>query len=314
MDVLVNCTVWGREPPRADDEFDWACDWVLMESDSVSNDTLRQDPEAQALMKRLAGLSLQDLPAIRTIYGPPYRLRIPLCEDLHGDEYQICINRFSSLPSIRCDSNPAEHCPSRFPLFQLRALLPETSANDLPSIPKYVMPLGNLEVRGVSRYEDFFLDMDECDRTPITERTDYDVMIGVDSEDMPVWLVVSQQSLSDREHTPGSWPELSLPIFRGLLRGDEKNYYDCACILNSIHDLNTDQPKEAMFDELCDLIRKTRSTRYPITIEQTQDKAREIAGSPSLSELETTETESNFRIDDLDTDTASVAQPYSKSF
>ncbi len=261
--------------------FDWYTNWVLEDEDSLTNTELRQDPAVQDCLQKLASLTRFDFPALDNIYSQLDGQRIPLFEDEDGDEYQIRLGIHSSLPLISCPSNSGDDTfRPKCPLYQLRGLISEPLSSHPRVIPKYVIRLGQLEVRTSSRYP-------ECYEEPetITECTDYEVMIDAESDDMPVWLFVSQPQLEDRLRSFIYAKPISVPpVFRGSLLDGKSNFFDCACMLPSIRDLRTVRPRGEMLEDACKLIQETRNVRFPGVIRQTDDQLEQFIGQAAPPE------------------------------
>ncbi len=244
---------------------------MLEDEDSLTNNQLRQSPAVQACLQKLAGLTRSDFPALVNIYSQLDGQRIPLFEDENGDEYQIRLDIDSSLPVIKCPSNsidlpifPKPTCP----LYQLRSLISRPVLPDPRTIPSYVVRLGRLEIRTDSRSP-------ECFNEPgtITEGTDYEIMIDAESEDMPVWLFVSQPQLEDRLQPFVYCDPISiLPVFQGLLLDGNSFFYDSASILPSIRDLENISSTKETFKNVCKLIQETRSIKFPSVIRQSDNQ------------------------------------------
>lgn len=275
-DTTDTLNSWSKtSAPTNDWVNDWINDWVMMDEDSLSNQELYKLPEVQENLYKLANLSRADLPRLKVMLEARYDLalgRIPLFKDENGDEYQIKLSSILSLPKISCRFNPGNGSGLSRPLYLLRGRDPtelSAEAGASASLPRYAIVLGNLEVRTTSRYPED-IDTEE----PITERTDYCIIVDAESKEMPMWIVVCCQALKDRAkgyyyHEPIS----PLPIFRGLMK-DENGYYDSACILSSLHQLSTSHTtaSTAAFSEACDLVRKTRAIRDPAAYQLHKDQ------------------------------------------
>ena len=93
----------------------------------------------------------------------------------------------------------------------------------------------------------------------MTERTDWDVILDAEDENLSIWIVVSRQQIKDHllNEADSAKPLRPCPIFRGLM-STETIDYDCACILDSVHRLGPDNPKAPNFSEVLDTIRSSR--------------------------------------------------------
>ena len=111
------------------------------------------------------------------------------------------------------------------------------------------------------------------DRNPPTEITDYTVVIDAAHEDLPVWLLVSRPILRDRAEYEGK-DHPQLPVFKGLLK-DESYGYDSACIFRSVRDLAG--PTD--FEEVCELVGKTRAAVDPGILNTAEEKMAELSGT-----------------------------------
>lgn len=281
-------THWSyREIPKGPGEaFFWYEDWNL--DDVPSSDELRQDPDVQTCLQKLGTLSRKDLSTLPGIYGYPTGRRIPLFQSDTGDEYQVLLERYISMPDLWCPFDEASWGRSPSLLFTLEPMNQDTTVGEVP-LPRYVIPFGTLEVRTNSRVPEYFGRMEDGDEDDnmYTERTDYVVMIDAEKEDMPLWLFVNQQALRDRAlpiaHEEGI---PTLPIFKGLLLDEGGGFYDCACILPSIHCLDPQRQQSYTFEECCESILKTRSIREPALLWH-DDEAVEnlLAGNLPLTPL-----------------------------
>ncbi len=235
-------------------QMDFDNDWVKAFEDSVSNEQLYNDPQTQSRLLTLANLSRQTIRVLQDSRDFRDHL-IPLCDDESGDEYQIKLFRTTSLAKIECPLSPVGYSTQPWPLMLLKGRIPALPEEQRPPVPRLVVQLGCLEVRGISRWPG-----DE----PETEMTDFDVVVDVEHEDMPLWLFVSRQQLKDRILDAGSCePNLPLPVFEGLMRDGEK-IYDSACLLPSIRQLGATKEARKSFREVCERVRATRCIIDPI--------------------------------------------------
>lgn len=261
-------------------------DWISTHIDeaeySVSNEKLSTEPITQHWLQILSGLQYQSLPSIRFTVDPtcaslPGGVRrfpiIPLFKDDNtGDEYQLQLDLSSSLSRIWCPVvNPQSNLPIKtHPLILVRYRLPQPEPKSAgidhqedsrPSqllLPHYFRPLGTLAIRNTARYPDYTLG-----REPLTEPTDYNVMLDVGSESLSVWLVCSRRRLRDRAHEEQGIVYPVFPIFKGqMLESEDGNGdgygYDVACIMESVRQIGS-----WSFEEACELVGRTRAIADP---------------------------------------------------
>lgn len=231
-------------------------------TDNVTNEQLFKEKATQNWLQRLSGLHYEDVLALES-NAPSQPCRIPLYESESGDEYQINLGLPTSLPQVFCVHLPDPYMEvpaiSHFQLQGRTAIASSTEQEQNPTaIPLFVFHLGSLDVSTASRYPDYILTKDH-----VTERTDYDVVVQIDNEDMPLWVVAARRQLKMRaEDTSHINPIPPLPIFKGLM-DDLEESYDVACILDSIHKLGAREP-DCNFERACELVRKTRANINPL--------------------------------------------------
>lgn len=140
------------------------------------------------------------------------------------------------------------------------------------ALPAFGIVLGMLTVRTNFRLPKDYPEDLKPYRCPSTEFTDYQVVLDVESEAMPLWIMCSRRTLQER-HDRWSGRKPNLPIFRGLM-GFEKLGYDAACILDSVHRL-ADPPS---FQEACDLVQRMRAVVDPGLRDARLAKMEELIG------------------------------------
>lgn len=256
-----------------------------MRSDELSktNEQLLQDPGNRRWLHRLSALRPSDLPSLKVSTAANWK--IPLFKDVViGDEYSLHlhIGTYVSLNKISCRSNwdaIPDHPPGwkrlGDPLYQIRYRIPltdEASHTSEPALPNYIIALGKLAVRTRAREECETLMSKERSRP--TEITDYTIVIDAAHEDLPVWLLVSRPILRDRAECEGR-DHPQLPVFKGLLK-DSSYGYDSACIFRSIRDIAG--PTD--FEEVCELVRKSRAAVDPGLLNTAEEKMAELSGTP----------------------------------
>ncbi|KAG6362344.1 hypothetical protein INS49_010574 [Diaporthe citri] len=128
---------------------------------------------------------------------------------------------------------------------------------DLPSLKVWAKGIPKIPLENIVQGED----------------TDYLVAIDAGHEDIPVWLIVSQSSLRDRAEFNGK-DHPQLPVFKGLLK-DGSYGYDTACILRSIRDI----AGPTNFEDVCELVRKTRAVADPGILDVEEKKMAEVSGT-----------------------------------
>ncbi|KAI7775684.1 hypothetical protein LA080_006467 [Diaporthe eres] len=256
----------------------------FMRSDELSkpNDQLLESPVHRHWLQKLAGLRHKDLPSLKVwVRGIP---KIPLFEDAKtGDHYSLHLHPGTSvgLDRIYCRDNlaptPDDPTPWRRranPLHKVRYRkpLPDDPAQEQgPTLPKHIIVLGNLAVR--TSFREPWDSLVAPGETPPTEDTDYLVAIDAGHEDIPVWLIVSRSSLRDRAEFNGK-DHPQLPVFKGLLKDDSYGY-DTACIFRLIRDIAG--PTD--FEDVCELVRKTRAVADPGILDVEEKKMAELSGT-----------------------------------
>lgn len=248
---------------------------------SVANDELARRALTRTWLQKLSGLRRRDLPALEDPYlggGRPGRPAVPLFAG-GGDEYQIKLHLGNFLTGVRCpaadgDDDEVQWIDSADPLVRIRYRLPRPEGAPPPSeppLPRFGIPLGNLAVRTRSRYPAHWLGEE-----PLTERTDYGVMLDPESDAMPLWLLCSRRRLQERVEENGcDVPQL--PIFEGLMQNEDYGY-DAACILDSVHRIGMEGPDRPTFEEACELVRKTRAVVDPGSLYASKAMLEEIVG------------------------------------
>ena len=267
-DASTTGTIWHDDhhdkiENELEDEVDWINDCVGNSENNRTNAQLYEDEATQDWLKMLSRLPLDSISAL--IDHPVSPCRIPLFKDNDSDEYQINLGSPTSLPEAICTRFRDAPQPSAKLLFHLKGCKPFPPSEDeqTPSIPKSIIHLGSLDVGTTSRYPDYIRTKDR-----VTERTDYDVVVDIESEGMPLWLIGSRRRLDQRAGGVGYVePIPPLPIFDGLM-GDLESSYDAACILPSIQKLGSREQgiQESDFQLACDLVRKTRAIIDPVAI------------------------------------------------
>lgn len=266
-DAFTTGTIWHDDhcdviENDLEDEVDWINGHVGNSKDNRTNVQLYEDEATQDCLKMLSRLPLGGISAL--IDHPISPRRIPLFKDKNGDEYQINISSPTSLPEAICTRFRDAPQPSAKLLFHKGYKpFPPSEDEQTRAIPKSIIHLGSLDVSTTSRYPDYIRIEDR-----VTERTDYDVVVDIEKEGMPLWLVTSRRRLDQRAEGVGYVePIPPLPIFDGLM-GDLESSYDAACILPSIQRLGTREQglQESDFQLACDLVRKTRAIIDPVVI------------------------------------------------
>lgn len=265
---------------------DWFTTHIETLENSVSNETLCADPITQHWLQTLSSLQRQNLPSLEFDPDPGHpnwfggvrrEPLIPLFRDKDtGDEYQLRLHFSSGLAHIWCPAvNPQLNLPlqKEHPLLLVRYRLPQPEPKETPTgiengeissqppllLPHFLRPLGVLAIRSTGRYPDFYLGPE-----PLTEITDYYVMLDVGSESLSVWILCSRRRLRDRAHEEQGCVTPICPIFKGqmLEKEDPENSdgygYDAACILDSVRRLGT-----CDFQEACELVGQTRAIADP---------------------------------------------------
>ncbi|KAL1855669.1 hypothetical protein Daus18300_011050 [Diaporthe australafricana] len=265
---------------RHDDHWDEVIYWSpwtnwVNPGDGWPHNFMRSD-------EKLSGLRHEDLPSLKVSTRRNWKL--PLFKDTAtGDEYSLHLHLglLVGLNQILCsqswDAIPGGSTPWKrlaAPLYQVtyrRRLTDEATLASAPPLPKFIITLGKLAVRTEFRDQRETLRVEG--ENPPTETTDYLVVIDAADEDIPVWLLVSRSILRDRAEYEGR-DHPQLPIFNGLLKDDSYGY-DAACIFRSIRDLTG--PTD--FQEVCDLVRKTRAVVDPGLLNIGEEKMAELSGT-----------------------------------
>ncbi|KAK3314873.1 hypothetical protein B0H66DRAFT_593533 [Apodospora peruviana] len=189
--------------------------------------------------------------------------RIPLCTDEEGREYQIKLSLSASgLDMIDCPEFTAwgrfGDEEMRCVLFGIRDRLPyrppssPAKGGGMPELPKLAASLGYLEVGTI----------DLSDGLMSSVSTDYEVIMDVGSDDMPLWIMAPQQCLKDRAMAAQrSVVRPLVPIFRRMM-DDGGCLYDVACILSSVRKLGG----RVSYAESCELVSKTRAVIDPACV------------------------------------------------
>ncbi|KAJ0114240.1 hypothetical protein J7T55_010627 [Diaporthe amygdali] len=260
----------------------WPHSFIRSDELSKPHDQLLDVPRHRRWLQKLSGLRHEDLPSLRvSVAGTP---KIPLFKDATtGDEYSLHLHPglLRGLDRIYCRDNlaPRPDNPTPWmnvadPLYEVRyrkTTPDEPNRETRPSLPNFIIILGSLAVRtSVREVWDSLVAPGEI--VP-TETTDYLVAIDAGHKDIPVWLLVSRSNLRDRAEFNGkNHPQL--PVFKGLLKDDSYGY-DTACILHSIRDIAG--PTE--FEEVCELVRKTRAVTDPGILNIEVEKMAELSGT-----------------------------------
>ncbi|KEY72619.1 hypothetical protein S7711_11026 [Stachybotrys chartarum IBT 7711] len=164
-------------------------DWVLSYGDSLSSDQLYQREKVQDHLKTLASLSRQTLPLLKQIGSSSGRKDlIPLFAGENGCEYQLEPAWWSKLPFLRCPSNSEERPWNHDPMQLLTSRVSTDIASGAIPMPKLVVQLGRLWVRGNTR--------ESKGDDPISERTDWEIMVDLENEDLPLWTLSAAKHLS----------------------------------------------------------------------------------------------------------------------
>lgn len=267
---------------------DWWSTHVAMPETSVSNDALYAETDTQHWLSVFSTLRPQNCHLLKgpDVYERRYPIpTIPVFKDSStGDEYQLTLPFQSALTEVLCPAlsilEPAVPRNDN-PLIRVRYRLSPSSAGDsdnatqAKSLPRFCIPLGTLLVRTTARYPVHF-----GSTQPLTEATDYKVMLDAESESLPVWLACSRRLLKERV-TETNYSIPSLPIFRGEMQTEDECGYDMACILESVHQLGQYGADEQRFKEACELVRRTRAIADPsqVLAVDLQPKWEELTGA-----------------------------------
>lgn len=260
----------------------WPHSFMCSRDQSKANDQLLEEPVNRHWLQKLSGLHRKDLPSLRvSVRGTP---KVPLFKDATtGDQYSLHVYPGSlvGLDRIYCRDNLAP-TPENLtpwmkvadPLYKVRyrKTLPDDPARETDlALPDHIIVLGTLAVRTSIR--EVWDSLVAPGETPPTETTDYLVVVDAGHEDLPVWLLISRSSLRDRaEHNGKNHPQL--PVFKGLLKDDSYGY-DMACILRSVRDI----AGPTAFEDVCELVRKTRAVADPGILSTEEEKMAELSGT-----------------------------------
>lgn len=261
-----------------EDGGNWFNNFVHVNRFSFPSNTLYQDQAVKDCLRTLSVLRPEEYPTLIAAANMN-ALMIPLFKDSsNGDEYQCrvtCINRLTSILCPTAGAARGEELSGLVSEIRLGTPL-MGEAEPLRRVPKYVIPLGTLQLRTGGRYPDIWRSRDF-----ITETMDYHIMIDVGNQALPVWILTSRIQLRDHVEEDGDdIPQL--PIFRGLMMNDEYGYH-AACILSSVHQLNDSPSAEPDFEKVLRLVSKTRSAGDPRAIRVTKEKEASIfAGADSV--------------------------------
>ncbi len=248
-----------------DDDIDYFNDYIEEPERTRTNGQLFACQATQDWLRTLSGLSREGIPAFVT-HQPARRCRIPLFQDGDGAEYQLNLSAESSLPEVVCPAVSDFGRPAVADLFQLRSLVPLGARQQAYALPRSILHLGSLDVRTTARFPQYFRT-----KAHATERTDYQVVVDVGSEDLPLWLLASRPRL--RQRAAGRnyiRPIPPLPIFNSLMNdGDDLDrWYDAACFLSSVHKLASWKAgsQQSVFQEACELVRESRAIVDPAIV------------------------------------------------
>ncbi|KAH7323101.1 hypothetical protein B0I35DRAFT_499797 [Stachybotrys elegans] len=200
-------------------QVDFYNEWVLMRGDSLSNDQLYEKMEVQEYLKALTSLSRHNLPTLAAFYDPPrHNKLIPLFQGENGNEYQLELSYSTDISQLYCPS--AKDCDWRFgPVQIIPSKVSTETCSRTNSIPKILLPIGDLWIRGHLRPCEDSDDTEDTDDTdeqlPESERTDWAVMVDVEDEKLPLWIFVSRQKLADRRENANWSAEPPLAILDG---------------------------------------------------------------------------------------------------
>ena len=275
-------TIYFTNPWSDEWTADWLNNWVERGERSATNEDLYKNATTQQWMKAFTSMR-------RNRISPLTRPRlsgkctIPLFQDGNGWQYQVrLIIADIPLPVIRCPSTlpGSQSCSSSlFSLVRRIQIEPGLAAEDAPTPPKLAVPLGKLIIRNNARGAG-------SPRSYLTEYTDWSVVVDVEHEDMPLWLLAPRAQLQKRLDNPSYpiEPLRNLPIFDGLLQKEDDCEYDCACILSSLHRLGKSppDPDAPSFQEACEMMRKTRATVDPAAILLPKERIQDFIGDEPL--------------------------------
>lgn len=268
---------------------EWSADfrnnWLWTDQRGLTNEELYDNNTSQQWMKAFASIHQNCISLLTISRSITEICCIPLFQDGNGWQYHVSLTiGHIHLPRIQCPSILSGQQLSWSALFQLQRRMrteSDPTVEGAPTPPRLAVSLGTLVVRNVARAGKYVL-VGET----VTEVTDYYVIVDVEHEDMPVWLVAPRMQLQKRLDNPFCpWnPVRHLPIFEGLLSKDDDCGYDCACILPSLRSLGrrTSDPEPPSFQVACELIRKTRTTVDPAALMLPRERALEFMDGEPL--------------------------------
>lgn len=260
-------------------ETNWPSSHLDLHDRSIPNDALYKDPFTQQWLSKLSTLQPQDfqnLALAQSGWNDIVIPKIPLFKHEAGDEYQMKVVLYPRAPYVSCPAVPDVPWQDRANLVaqvRYRLPLPEHTSLNTPSYPRYVI---SLTVRTTTRYPEH-----RKSKEPVTERTDYEVVVDIEHQDMPLWILCAQRTLREHVEDEG-WFVPHLPIFKGLMQQDEGLGYDIACILDSIRRLGVQEPGQPTFEEACDLVGRTRAVGDPGYLYVSKAKDQEIANEMEI--------------------------------
>jgi len=271
------------------DIWEWQYSWIVRSERSKTNEQLEQEQKTRNWLEKLEKLTCAQLREDPDHLRPEGMrgVSIPLCDGPGGDEYQIALTTAGGCPL------PLVYCPARLgsimngdgSWFRLQGRAAEPYSNKtVPPLtfPTIFKPLGCLAIRTKARPDWFGPE-------PVTETTDYRVVVDLCSDEMPLWIVASRYQLHTRAEGTGVQAHVPcLPIFDGLLSTDDGGY-DIACIVPSLrllHGRILDEVQSPTFEQVCDLVRQTRANVDPVAIMPHADEIKglfkETVSSPVL--------------------------------
>ncbi|KAK4209606.1 hypothetical protein QBC37DRAFT_391115 [Rhypophila decipiens] len=256
FDTLTDYTPWTCVF-YGGDCFDWFDRWVEVSDSWTIKKMISWRPQVLPYTRKLAGLKREDMIEFANNWILP--TPIPLFKDPESGDESLALQSMPDRTQLQVSyfSFKAEV----FPPSATQELQPKQERKP----PRYAVYIGCLKVR-TTTFRGLQLDLESLEEPPpVTEKTDWNVIIDVEDENYPVWIVASRQQLKDHYHDQGEdyEPLFPLPIFWGLM-SDESADYDCACILVSIHRLGLDNPMAPDFSEVLDIIRSTRCIIDPV--------------------------------------------------
>ncbi|KAH8896967.1 hypothetical protein GQ53DRAFT_761036 [Thozetella sp. PMI_491] len=268
---------------------DWHSCWYSKDERSFSNDHYYDNEVTQRWMRALSCVRRNSISVLVERRDRDGGCQIPLFKGTNGWEYSIGLDiGRMTLPSTRCPAVLGDSPHVAPSLFELKARSQDavTSATgSAPPFPRFVVYLGVLGVRSDARYPQHF-----TVPTVLTETTDYKVVVDVDSDDMPLWILAprSQQQLRlTGPYRSRPNPVHPLPMFNGLLENEDVGF-DCACIIPSIRRLGVRPPGPGApsYHEACELIQKTRAVIDPAALRLPVEKIANFNGGVSLQKLQ----------------------------